>query len=118
MAKSEARIESIKLRKTGKSIKFIAKKLNVSPGSVSTWCKDVKLTKSQLIILEKHAHDPNYGRRLQNSQKQREQKEQKIKNLLDIGAKEIGKLSKRELFLVGIALYWAEGFKKDVRRRP
>ena len=33
------------------------------------------------------------------------------KHLYYDGAAEVGELSKRELFLVGIALYWAEGFK-------
>lgn len=115
MAKSKEKLEAIELRRLGKSIKFIAKKLNVSVGSVSMWCKDVVLTEDQLRILEKNAHDPNYGRRLQNSQKQRYEKEQKIKNLLNLGENEIGELSKRELFLVGVGLYWAEGFKKDTQ---
>ncbi len=115
MAKSKEKFESIELRKNGESIKSIAKKLNVSPGSVSVWCKDVKLTVDQLKILEKHAHDPNYGRRLQNSQNQRLKKEIKIKELLEKGAEQIEILSKKELFLVGIALYWAEGFKKDTQ---
>ncbi len=33
------------------------------------------------------------------------------KELFDAGTEEIGKLNRRELFLVGVALYWAEGFK-------
>lgn len=115
MAKSKEKLEAIELRKAGKSIKFIAKKLNVSVGSVSVWCKNVVLTEDQLRTLEKNACDPNYGLRLQNSQMQRRKKEQKISDLLNLGENEIGKLTKRELFLVGIALYWAEGFKKDTQ---
>ena len=37
------------------------------------------------------------------------------KNLEAVGKKKIGNLTKRELFLVGSALYWAEGSKKDRR---
>ena len=33
------------------------------------------------------------------------------RNLFDQGKKDIGKLTSREQFLVGVALYWAEGFK-------
>ena len=33
------------------------------------------------------------------------------KELFDLGIKEIGGLIPRELFLVGVSLYWAEGFK-------
>lgn len=115
MAKSKQKFEAIKLRKTGESIKVIARKLDVSPGSVSVWCRNVKLSKDQIIELEKRARDPNYGKRLLNSTKQRAEKERKIKKLLEEGIREVENLSKRELFLVGIALYWAEGFKKDTQ---
>ena len=115
MAKSKERLEAIKLRSRGESIKIIARMLRVSPGSVSVWCKNVKLTRKQLKTLEIHAHDPNYGRRLQNSQLQRSIKNQKIRDLFELGKSEINILSKRELFLVGVALYWAEGFKKDTQ---
>ncbi len=115
MAKSKEKLEAINLRKKGQSIKYIAKTLSVSIGSVSLWCKDVVLTEEQLKILEIHGHDPNYGRRLQNSQRQRAIKEKKIKKLLNLGINEIGKLTKRELFLIGVSLYWAEGFKKDTQ---
>ncbi len=37
----------------------------------------------------------------------------KIEKLRKEGIEEVGSLSKRELFVLGISLYWAEGFKKD-----
>lgn len=115
MAKSKQKFEAVQLRQTGESIKVIAKILNVSAGSVSRWCRGVQLSSSQLKELERRYRDPNYGRRLENSTKQRKIKEEKIDRLLKEGMEEIGNLSKRELFLVGIALYWAEGFKKDTQ---
>jgi len=115
MAKFRQKSEAIELRKGGESIKVIAKILGVSAGSVSRWCSDVQLSPVQLKGLEKRARDPNYGKRLENSTRQRKIKEEKIDSLFKEGAGEIGGLSKRELFLVGIALYWAEGFKKDTQ---
>ncbi len=35
----------------------------------------------------------------------------KEKRLQRAGAQEVGKLSRRELFVVGLALYWGEGYK-------
>jgi len=113
MAKSQQKIEAIKLRSRGRSIKSIAKELSVSPGSVSIWCRDVKLSKEQIEKLERDAHDPKYGRRLENSSKQHEIALKKTVQLRVEGVKEVGGLSKRDLFVIGIALYWAEGFKKD-----
>ena len=113
MAKSEKRIRARVLRSNGQSIKSIAHQLEVSQGSVSLWCRDIVLSAEQIKILEKNARDPQYGRRLQNSLKQQSIRIEKTKRLLEEGVAEIDKLSKRELMLVGAALYWAEGYKKD-----
>lgn len=113
MAKTKLKIKAIKLRKKGESIKKIAKLLSVSPGSVSNWCRDVKLTPEQIKMLEENARDPNYGRRLSYSLKQQAERIEKTNRLYKEGIEEVGTLSKRELFLTGVALYWGEGFKKD-----
>jgi len=45
---------------------------------------------------------------------QRERTEKRLlfeKNIFNEGIAEIGKLTKREIFLIGVSLYWAEGFK-------
>lgn len=113
MAKSEKRIQARKLRQSGLSIKSIARDLEVSQGSVSLWCRDIVLTDEQLQTLEKNSRDPNYGKRLQNSLKQQGVRIEKTARLRREGIGEVGVLSKRELLLVGIALYWSEGYKKD-----
>lgn len=113
MAKFAQKSEAIKLRQTGLSIKNIAKKVDVSVGSVSVWVRDVVLTEVQLKQLFKNARDPFYGNRIKYINKIKKQTDDKIEKLKREGIKEIGSLSKRELFLVGVALYWGEGFKKD-----
>lgn len=113
MAKSEKKLLARQLRRGGQSIKSIAKELEVSQGSVSLWCRDIILTDEQLRLLERNARDPNYGKRLQNSLKQRGIRTEKTERLKREGIHEVGTLTKRELLLVGIALYWAEGYKKD-----
>lgn len=77
------------------------------------WCREVILSREQTEILAKSARDPYYGKRFDNIQKQKMARMEKIAKLAYEGEKEVGLLSKRELFLVGIALYWAEGYKKD-----
>ena len=113
MAKSRLKIEARKMRLEGKSIKAIARDLEVSPSTASLWCRDIKLTLKQIVQLEKNSKDPFYGRRLSYSLKQqfvRKIKEEQIKS----EAKHlIGNLSDREKLIAGTALYWAEGFKKD-----
>jgi hypothetical protein len=113
MAKSEKRIIAIQFRKEGRSIKSIAKELLVSPSSVSSWCKEVVLTDAQIKQLEINSKDPHYGRRLDYALKQQKMRLDKTAQLNILGREAVGDLSKRELLLVGTALYWAEGYKKD-----
>lgn len=113
MAKLKLRMEARDLRKNGLGIKAIAGKLGVSSSTVSLWCRDIVLTPEQIVELAHRARDPNYGRRLVYAQKQREQRMRRIRELFEEGKSEVGQLTQRELFVAGVALYWAEGFKKD-----
>lgn len=113
MAKARKRIKARRLRKGGESVKMISRQLEVSPSTVSVWCRDIELTSSQIKKLERRSRDPNYSKRLAYSRMQRRKRIKKIKRLREEGIKEIGNLVERELFLIGAALYWAEGFKKD-----
>ncbi len=113
MAKSIQMFAAQDLRSKGESIKEIARKLSVSPGSVSVWCRDIELTPQQIQVLEKRAKDPYYGERGVYLAKLKMQTNKKITDLKNLGIKTVGKLTSRELFLVGVGLYWAEGFKKD-----
>lgn len=113
MAKSQLRLQARKLRQGGVSIKTIAHKLGVSSSTASLWCRDITLSPQQIQLLEKNARDPYYGKRGEYIQKQRQVKEDKVKKLFQIGMAEVSELNSRELFIAGVALYWAEGFKKD-----
>ncbi len=113
MAKSALRLRAREMRKDGLGIKTIAYKLSVSSSTASLWCRDIELSKQQIHVLEKRMHDPSYGRRLIYTQQQRKEKEDRIFKLFTSGIQDVGRLSDKELFVVGISLYWAEGFKKD-----
>lgn len=113
MAKSKEKIKARKLRKKGESIKKIANLLNVSVSTASLWCRDIELTNKQVNNLRKRQTDPFYGKRLDYYLKKKKEFNLKLLNLKNEGINSIGKLTKREIFLIGIALYWGEGFKKD-----
>lgn len=115
MAKFRERIEARKLRGNGESIKTIAKKLGVSKGSVSLWCNDVLLTEEQkceLILSDKRGGAK--GRLVANENKKKERFE-RLRKFNNLGKKQVGNISHRDLFIAGIALYWAEGNKKQRR---
>lgn len=113
MAKSKEKIKARQLRRQGKSIKDISKLLSVSSSSASLWCRDIELTADQTNILKDKQTNPNYWKRQEYYTKKRKEFDSKVNKLKLEGISSIGKLSEREIFLIGIALYWGEGFKKD-----
>ena len=48
MAKSKEKLQALRLRRKGESIKKIAKLVKVSVSTASLWCHDVELTDSQI----------------------------------------------------------------------
>lgn len=113
MARSKERLQARKLRTEGESIKKIANLLQISVASVSNWCKDIELTPEQKKNLSKRVTDPYYGKKAAYLEKKKKEFIEKVNNLKQRGVDEIAKLTKREIFLIGVALYWGEGFKKD-----
>jgi transposase-like protein len=104
-AKKEKQKEAKRLREDGKSVKNIAKLLGVAQSSVSTWVRDVQLTKEQQDALER-----NRIRNLSyvpcNSNHYREIR---IKNQ-NIGRQKYARCDKD--FAVGCSLFWSEGSNK------
>lgn len=111
MAKYKERLIARELRLKGKSIGDIAKSLNCSKGSVSSWCSDIFLSqiqKNRLVL--QSIEGSNKGRLIANENKKKERLD-RLEKLRKIGKNKVSQISKRELFLIGAALYWAEGGK-------
>lgn len=117
MAKSKEQIKARNLRKKGASIRDISKRLKVSRGSASLWCRDIVLTEKQIKKLHGQMVKGGYSGRLKGAHIQKESKRQKIRYYTEKGKHDIQQIKKRELFIAGLALYWGEGSKKDPRVR-
>ncbi len=95
-------------RLEGRSIKDIARRLNVSQSSVSLWVRDIELTPAQHEILR--MQNPTYnqllsGRGIAAANRRRER----------LAAQEDGRRLAQcadSLHVAGCMLYWAEGSKK------
>lgn len=104
---------AISLRKQGFSYREIYQKVGVSKDTISRWCRDVLLTQDQInkLILNKEN-----GLRKGSVIGALANKKKRIKSeiiFINKGIKDIGKLTKRDRFLVGVALYFAEGSKTN-----
>ncbi|MBU2564160.1 hypothetical protein KKA23_01075 [Patescibacteria group bacterium] len=105
--------KAIILRKKGKSYNEITKLLNIPKSTLSSWLKDIKMSKN----VEKELWNKTRKKWAENiikfNKKRSEIAKEKAQKIQDLESKKIGLVSKRELFLIGTALYWAEGYKKS-----
>jgi len=101
--------KAILLRSKGYSIKEIARLLSVAKSSVSVWVRDVKLNSVQIKYLSKKQHSLEVVEKRRKSRLKREFEKREI--IINTAKKQITKLSKKELWLIGTMLYWAEGGK-------
>ena len=113
IGKLDLKLEAQKLRGKGLSIKEIQKRLKVSRSSVSLWARDVKLTERQLKKLYLNKKSGALRGSIVAARNKIKAREEITEKLLQEGIKEIGVLSKRDNFIAGVALYFAEGTKGD-----
>lgn len=112
MAKYEARIKARKLRSEGESVKVIAKLVKVSRSTASLWVRDIVLSVEQLEQLKRRELTGGEKGRIRGSLIQKQRRLELIESNKKKGIKEIGILTNREEFILGLSLYWAEGAKK------
>jgi transposase-like protein len=103
---------AIALRQSGKSIKEIARELKVSPSSVSRWCTDIVLTKAQRNRLDTRRKEAGIKALKPWIQKNKVLKKEDVLAQSKSGSRDIARLSKRDLFILGLGLYWGEGYKR------
>jgi len=109
MIKKEVEKEkAIKLRKEGKTYSEILSVVRVAKSTLAIWLQSVNLSQKQRQrITQKRLNCSQKGGEVRKRQRIEKQKDIILKSKLDIGD-----ISERELFLMGVVLYWAEGSKE------
>lgn len=103
------------LRLSGKSFREIATELNIPVSTSHLWTKHIKLSVDQEeTIRRRHQEAFKRGRLIAQIINSSRARKTRCKFIAE-GESSIGNITKRELLLVGVALYWGEGFKKDSR---
>lgn len=106
--KTKEKAIAIRLRKQGYSYSEILKKIKVAKSTLSIWLKEVQLAKPQKQRLSKKKEEA----RLKALKSIKRKRKNITKKLIQKGIREVGSLEKKDLFLIGIVLYWAEGSKQ------
>ncbi|SEE90962.1 hypothetical protein SAMN05428954_4467 [Streptomyces sp. 2112.3] len=109
-AKDDLRERARELRKEGRTYDEIQVELGCSKSSISLWVRD--LPKPPPRTPEEASAIARRG--WEATLKRREEERQRTKA---DATQEIGALSDRELFIAGVALYWAEGTKDKPHAR-
>ena len=106
--KLKEREKAIKLRKRGLSYSEILKEIPVAKSTLSLWLRSVGLAKKQRQRLT----EKKLAAALRGAKAKRDYRLAITKKIKEKAKNEIGQLSDRELWLIGTALYWAEGAKQ------
>jgi hypothetical protein len=109
--KYRKKLRAIKLRKDGNSYGNIRKIVKVSKSTLSIWLRDVEidLDKRDTILIGREKSRYLAAKARKNDRINR------TKKIVDLAEKEFKLLVRKELFLSGLLLYWAEGDKKQER---
>lgn len=110
-AKDDLRNRARELRLQGWTYDQIQVELGCSKGSISLWVRDLpkperKRTREEASAIARRGWEATLQRREAGRQETRQ-----------AATEEVGVLSDRELFLVGVGLYWSEGSKAKAHRR-
>jgi len=106
-AKDEVRARAIRLRLEGRSYREIHSELDVSKSTLSVWLRDVPLTAEHRAALAARQRDGVMLR----ATAIRAARQTRERRTIEEAAAEIGPLSDRDVFVAGVAAYWAEGTK-------
>ncbi|MFC7306134.1 hypothetical protein ACFQVC_18165 [Streptomyces monticola] len=110
-AKDAVREQARELRRQGCTYQEIQAELGCSKSSVSLWVRDLPAPEPRCTP-EEQRERMNAGLAQLHATRDREREATK-----EAAAAEIGDLSDRELFLLGVGLYWAEGTKDKPHTR-
>lgn len=105
-AKDADRERARTLRREGKTYKQIRAEIQVSNSTLSLWLRDLPYPKPDRAAHAAHMHRVRSQRSA----------ERRVTDKVEAEA-EIGRLTDRELFILGVGLYWAEGTKDKVAHR-
>jgi DNA-binding transcriptional MerR regulator len=112
MARFKDKEKAIKLRLQSKSYSQIKKELNVSKSTLSNWLKNYPLSEEK--IRELRDWNPKRIEKCRNTKLKKKLERLKILYLEE--EKSLAPLTKRDVFIGGLFLYWGEGTKTSEAR--
>jgi transcriptional regulator with XRE-family HTH domain len=107
MARRLDKQKALVMREKGMSYAQIKEKLKVSKSTLSNWLYDIPLSEDKIKLLRDNS--TIRIEKYRNTMKLK--RELRLEEVYKKAAKDIGSFSEREIFLLGLFLYWGEGTK-------
>lgn len=111
--KSEEKKKVQFLRKQGMSYNKILEKIPVAKSSVSVWCNEIKLTRKQNQKIENMRRKGRKIAAKKAGETLSKRRKKEIKEIKFLVKKEIRKLTRYQIKIIGAMIYWAEGDKTN-----
>ena len=108
ISKKEEKKATVALRRRGLSYGEILKRVPVAKSTLSLWLRSVGLSKRQ----KQRLTEKRIFAALKGAAAKRDRRILLTRQLQTQAHSQVGVVSKRELWLIGVALYWAEGSKE------
>ena len=102
-----------KMRKSGISISDIALDLGVAKSTVSFWCKDIVLTEFAIRKIKTKGKINSVRGLLRYAESKRRERIERNVLQKQEGVKILGLVSNRDILMIGLGLYWGEGYKYE-----
>jgi hypothetical protein len=105
--------KALKLRLSGKSYREIHLALGVPKSTLSSWLSRIQLSDRVIRSIYAKSHKHSMDALLKRNKNQTKIADQKRIETKKAAAQEIGKIDLVQLKILGSALYWAEGYKRQ-----
>ena len=103
---------ALKLRLHGYSYTEIQRELGIPKSTLSGWFSSLVLPKKAQARIQSRVHEKSVKALIKRNKNQTHLAIQRMKLICSQARKEIAAIHKEELKLIGISLYWAEGYKR------
>ena len=108
------KFKAYKLRMGGRSYNEISRLLKVPKSTLSGWFAGLELPKEATKRLRDRVHTASLRGLIARNKNQTTLAETRSREMHNKGKRLIKKINKRDLLIIGTALYWAEGYKRPV----
>ncbi|MFH1769899.1 MAG: helix-turn-helix domain-containing protein [Parcubacteria group bacterium] len=110
------KLKALKLRMKGRSYNEINKLLGIPKSTLSTWFSGLDIPDKAVKRLEQRVYKKSIEKLIARNKRQTHLAEQRARSIQNEAKKNIKPLLSKDLMLIGIALYWAEGYKRPIIR--